>query len=103
MHQAVWIEVEATKVLPLPDGSSIPGKTGQQGRHCRGSKEDQSSNRLANTKVSGRCRIIPRLVINYHRHHIKDFAEIASCLYELTGPKSHFKWTPAHQEVFEKL
>ena len=41
--------------------------------------------------------------VNYHRHHIKDFAEIASCLYELTGPKGHFKWTPAHQEAFEKL
>ena len=41
--------------------------------------------------------------VNYHRHHIKGFAEIASCLYELTGPKSHFKWTPAHQEAFEKL
>ena len=41
--------------------------------------------------------------VNYHQHHIKDFAEIASCLYELTGPKNHFKWTPAHQEAFEKL
>ena len=41
--------------------------------------------------------------VNYHWHHIKGFAEIASCLYELTGPKSHFEWTPAHQEAFEKL
>ena len=41
--------------------------------------------------------------VNYHWHHIKDFAKIACCLYELTGPKSHFKWTPAHQEAFEKL
>ena len=41
--------------------------------------------------------------INYHQYYIKDFAEIASCLYELTGPKSHFKWTPVYQEAFEKL
>ena len=41
--------------------------------------------------------------VNYHRHHIKGFAEIASCLYELTGPKSHFEWTTAHQQAFEKL
>ena len=41
--------------------------------------------------------------VNYHQHHIKDFAEISSCLYELTEPKSYFKWTPAHQEAFEKL
>ena len=41
--------------------------------------------------------------VNYHQHHIKGFAEIASCLYELTGSKSHFEWTPTHQEAFEKL
>ena len=41
--------------------------------------------------------------VNYHQHHIKGFAEIASCFYELTGSKSHFEWTSAHQEAFEKL
>ena len=29
--------------------------------------------------------------VNYYQHHRNDFAEIVSCLYELTGPKSHFK------------
>ena len=44
--------------------------------------------------------------INYHRSHIKNFAEIASPLYELTGQKARkipFNWTVTHKRVFEKL
>ena len=41
--------------------------------------------------------------VNYHCDHIKDFAKIASALYELTGPKSKFKWTKRHQLAFETL
>ena len=41
--------------------------------------------------------------VNYHRDHIKDFANIAAALYELTGPKSKFEWTERHQHAFETL
>ena len=41
--------------------------------------------------------------VNYHCDHIKDFANIAAALYELTGPKSKFDWTERHQHVFETL
>ena len=41
--------------------------------------------------------------VNYHRDHIKDFANIAAALYELTGPKSKFEWTEQHQHAFETL
>ena len=41
--------------------------------------------------------------MNYHRDHIKDFANIAAALYELTGPKSKFEWTEQHQHAFETL
>ena len=44
--------------------------------------------------------------IHYHRSHIKNFAEIASPLYELTGQKARklpFNWTVTHQRVFKKL
>ena len=41
--------------------------------------------------------------VNYHCDHIKDFANIAAALYELTGPKSKFEWTEQHQHVFETL
>ena len=44
--------------------------------------------------------------INYHRSHVKNFAEIATPLYALTGQKARkvpFVWTNTHQEVFEKL
>ena len=41
--------------------------------------------------------------MNYHWDHIKDFADITVCLYELIGPKNHFNWTQEHQTSFEKL
>ena len=41
--------------------------------------------------------------VDYHRDHIKDFANIAAALYELTGPKSKFEWTARHQHAFETL
>ena len=44
--------------------------------------------------------------INYHRSHVKKFAEIATPLYALTDQKARkvpFVWTNTHQEVFEKL
>ena len=44
--------------------------------------------------------------INYHRSHVKNFAEIASPLHALTGQKDGkvpFVWTNTHQELFEKL
>ena len=40
---------------------------------------------------------------NYHRNHIKDYAQLAGPLYELTGPKATFHWDAPHQEVFEAL
>ena len=41
--------------------------------------------------------------VNYHREHIQGFAEIASCLYELTGPRSKFCWEEKHEEAFQEL
>ena len=41
--------------------------------------------------------------VNYHRDHIDQFARVAKCLYELTGPRAKFVWQKEHQEAFEKL
>ena len=41
--------------------------------------------------------------VNYHREHIRDYAKIASALYELTGSKAVFKWEPKQQEAFDSL
>ena len=41
--------------------------------------------------------------VNYHQDHIPDFAEIASCLYVLTGPKSKFAWEMVHESAFVAL
>ena len=39
----------------------------------------------------------------YHQDHIKEYAHISACLYELTGPKSTFNWMAEHQAAFENL
>ena len=41
--------------------------------------------------------------INYHREHIKDYAQIAQPLYALTGPKVQFTWNEEHQYAFDTL
>ena len=40
---------------------------------------------------------------NYHWNHIKEYAKLASPLYELTGPKAPFHWDVPQQEAFEAL
>ena len=40
---------------------------------------------------------------NYHRDHIKNFAEIAEPLHRLTGPKTDFVWHKEHQRSFDQL
>ena len=40
---------------------------------------------------------------NYYRRFCKDYAKIASCLYELDKKDSKFIWTEKHQESFDKL
>lgn len=40
---------------------------------------------------------------NYHRDHIKNFAEIAEPLHQLTGQKTDFAWHEKHQQAFEQL
>ena len=41
--------------------------------------------------------------VNYHQDHIKEYAHISACLYELTRPKSTFNWMAEHQAAFESL
>ena len=41
--------------------------------------------------------------VNYHLDHIKEYAHISACLYELTGPKGTYNWTAEHQAAFESL
>ena len=44
--------------------------------------------------------------LNYHRGHIKNFAELAAPLYELTGAHARhipFVWTEMHQDAFNIL
>jgi len=41
--------------------------------------------------------------MNYHRSFIKNHAQIATPLHELTGPKAKFKWEKRHQEAFDGL
>ena len=40
---------------------------------------------------------------NYHRDFIQGFADIASDLYSLTGPKATFTWGEFQQNAYEKL
>ncbi|VDI11719.1 Hypothetical predicted protein [Mytilus galloprovincialis] len=40
---------------------------------------------------------------NYHREHIKNYAEIAVSLHKLTGGKSEFVWTEEQENAFEQL
>ncbi|XP_062602775.1 uncharacterized protein LOC134264500 [Saccostrea cucullata] len=41
--------------------------------------------------------------VNYHREHIKSFAEIAAPLYTLTGPKTKFIWNKEKDTAFISL
>ena len=41
--------------------------------------------------------------MNYHRTHIKDFAELVRPLYELTKKNVHFVWSNEHDCAFEAL
>ena len=41
--------------------------------------------------------------VNYHRNHIKDYAELAALLYQITGKKAEFHWDQAQQMAFEAL
>ena len=41
--------------------------------------------------------------VNCHWDHIKEYAHISACLYELTGLKSTFNWMAEHQAAFESL
>ena len=41
--------------------------------------------------------------INYHRRFLIGLAGKTRLLYELTGRKAVWKWTPAHREAFEEL
>ena len=40
---------------------------------------------------------------NYHRDHIKQFAEMAVPLHTLTGSKAEFHWNSEQQTAFEDL
>ena len=41
--------------------------------------------------------------VNYHRHHIKDYANLAALLYSVTGKKVEFEWGESQQAAFESL
>jgi hypothetical protein len=41
--------------------------------------------------------------MNYHREHIKDFAALATPLYDLTKPKCTFEWTEIQDKAFKSL
>jgi len=41
--------------------------------------------------------------VNYHRDHIKNFAELAEPLHQLTGHKSEFHWSEEQQQAFVRL
>ena len=41
--------------------------------------------------------------VNYHWNHIKDYAELAASLYQITGKKAEFHWNQAQQIAFEAL
>lgn len=38
--------------------------------------------------------------LNYHRDHLKDFASLSACLYDLAHTKGTFLWEEAHEEAF---
>ena len=41
--------------------------------------------------------------VSFHRKHIKDFAAITSCLFDLAKPTATFEWKQEHQIAFEKI
>ena len=40
---------------------------------------------------------------NYYRHFVKDFAQVARPLHELTKKNALFEWTPSCQMAFDRL
>lgn len=40
---------------------------------------------------------------NYHRNHIKNYAEVTHSLYQLTGPKAIFVWEAEHEKAFKEI
>ena len=41
--------------------------------------------------------------VNYHRHHIKNYANLAAPLYHITGKIVEFEWGESQQAAFETL
>lgn len=41
--------------------------------------------------------------MNYHRDHVRNFAEYVEPLHKLVSKKSEYKWTDQHQEAFKNL
>ena len=41
--------------------------------------------------------------VNYHRHHIKGYANLAAPLYSVTGKMVEFEWGESQQAAFESL
>lgn len=40
---------------------------------------------------------------NYHRDHVKNFADYVEPLHKLVSKQSEYKWTDQHQEAFKNL
>ena len=41
--------------------------------------------------------------MNYHRDHVKNFAEYVEPLHKLVSKRSEYKWTGEHHVAFENL
>ena len=102
MHQEVWIEAEPWKCCLFQTEVPFLGKlVSRQGV----SIDPNKIKAIIDWPVPKSKKDVESFLgfMNYHQDHIKDFADITVCLYELIGPKNHFNWTQEHQTSFEKL
>ncbi|MHB1799638.1 MAG: reverse transcriptase family protein [Vulcanimicrobiaceae bacterium] len=67
--------------------------------------DDQKIVAIKNYPIPKKCKDVRAFVglCNYYRRFVKNFALIATPLYELTPKNANFKWTESCQQAFEEL
>lgn len=75
----------------LQEGASVPRSLGYRKRGQHHYRECEMYGRMADAQMKDPEAFLG--YVNYHREHIKSFAEIAAPLYTLKGPKTKFIWT----------
>lgn len=85
----------------LQEGASVPWSLGDRKRGQHHYRECEMYGRMVDAQMKDPEAFIG--YVNYHREHIKSFAEIAAPLYTLKGPKTKFIWNKEKDTAFISL